>query len=31
MYMKLDQYVLDQKKIETLLLILILTFMIIAV
>ena len=31
MYMKLDQYVLDQKKIQTLLLILILTFMIIAV
>ena len=31
MYMTLDQYVLDQKKIETLLLILILTFMIIAV
>ena len=31
MYMKLDQYVLDQKKIQTLLLILISTFMIIAV
>ena len=30
MYMKLDQYVLDQKKIQTLLLILISTFMIIA-
>ena len=31
MYMKLGQYVLDQKKIQTLLLILISTFMIIAV
>ena len=31
MYMKLDQYVLDQKKIQTLLLILISTFIIIAV
>ena len=31
MYMKLDQYVLNQKKIQTLLLILISTFMIIAV
>ena len=30
MYMKLDQYLLDQKKIQTLLLILISTFMIIA-
>ena len=31
MYMKLDQYVLDQKKIQALLLILISTFMIIVV